>query len=81
MLLNFFKYTQPLAAMAIEKINVPTLIIFSKGDIFIPQEYLRELSERKENIELVSLDTNLHNPLLDEEYSQKTMKLIKKHIL
>ena len=78
---KFFKYTQPLAAMAVEKINVPILIIFSKGDIFIPQEYLRELSARKDNIELVFLDTNLHNPLLDEEYSQKTMKLVKKHIL
>ena len=57
-----FKKTQPIASMAIEKINVPTLIIYPKADPFIPKDYLNDLADRKSNIEITTTDTNQHNP-------------------
>ncbi len=57
-----FKKTQPIASMAIEKINVPTLIIYSKADPFIPKDYLNNLADRKSNIEITTIDTDQHNP-------------------
>lgn len=75
-----FKKTQPIASMAIEKINVPTLIIYSKADPFIPKDYLNNLADRKSNIEIATIDTDQHNPLTDKDSQAKTMHLIKKHI-
>lgn len=76
-----FNKTQQLAKVAIEKINVPTLIIYSKDDAFIPKEYLQDLSERKDNITLATIDTKMNNPLTHKPYREKTLKLIKRHII
>ena len=75
-----FKKTQPIASVIIERINVPTLIIYSKDDPFIPKDYLNDLADRKDNIELSIIDTNEHNPLLNEDSKSSVMRLIKKHI-
>ena len=75
-----FKKTQPIASAIIERINVPTLIIYSKDDPFIPKDYLNDLADRKDNIELSIIDTNEHNPLLNEDSKSSVMRLIKKQI-
>ena len=72
-----FKRTKPLATLAIERINIPTLIIYSKDDDFIPKEYLNSLSKRKDNIEIKRISAKLHNPLSSKDHKQKTIKLIK----
>ena len=75
--LIIFKRTKPYATLAIERINVPVLIIYSKDDELIPKEYLKNLSKRKDNIKLFSLNSKLHNPLASKDHGPKTMKLIK----
>lgn len=75
-----FQKTKPLATAAIEKIQVPTLIIYSKDDLFIPKEYLNGLSDRKDNIKIATLNTKFHNPLVNGRNKSKTMRLIQKHI-
>ena len=74
-----FKKTQPIASIAIEKLNIPTLIIYSKADPFIPKDYLNNLANRKSNIEIATIDTDQHNPLINKDSKSKTMCLIKKH--
>lgn len=76
-----FQKTKLLAATAIEKIKVPTLIIYSKDDLFIPQDYLNDLANRKDNIKLATLNTKFHNPLVNGRNKSKTMRLIQKHII
>ena len=75
-----FNRTKPLATLSIEKINVPVLIIYAKDDLFIPQEYIHNLANRKDNIELKIINSKLHNPLTSQDHKQKTIKLIKKFI-
>lgn len=75
-----FNRTKPWATLAIERVNVPVLIIYSKDDIFIPQEYLGHLADRKDNIEIEVIDSKLHNPLTSIEHGSKTMSLIKKYL-
>lgn len=72
--------TQGLAKVAIEKINVPILIIYPKDDAYIPKTYLNKLSERKDNIKIATIDTKMHNPLTTNKVNQKTIRLIKKHL-
>ena len=72
--------TQSLAKIAIEKINVPTLIIYSKDDAFIAKEYLDDLAQRKNNIQIATVQTKMHNPLKNKNEKEKVMRLIKKHI-
>ena len=76
-----FQKTKLLAATAIEKIKVPTLIIYSKDDLFIPQDYLNDLANRKDNLKLATLNTKFHNPLVNGRNKSKTMRLIQKHII
>lgn len=72
--------TQSLAKIAIEKVNVPTLIIYSKDDAFIAKEYLNDLAKRKNNIEIKTVKTKMHNPLKSKSEKEKVMHLIKKHL-
>lgn len=78
--LILFNRTKPWATLAIERINVPTLIIYSKDDTFIPKEYLQNLASRKDNIEIEIINSKLHNPLTGIDHRQKTMSLIKSHL-
>ena len=75
-----FNRTKPLATLAIEKVKVPTLIIYSKDDTFIPKEYLHHLASRKDNIEIAEINSKLHNPLSSIDHKQKTINLIKSHL-
>ncbi len=67
-----------------KKIN--TLIIYSKGDIFVSREILHQMGEYG-NILLFEADTNSHNPLLedtgaiDEIYSKITAQDLTKVFL
>ena len=78
--LIIFNKTQHLAKVAIEKVNIPTLIIYSKDDSFIPKEYLQDLSARKDNITLKTVDTKMNNPLRHNASRTKTLKIIKNYI-
>lgn len=78
--LLLFRKTKLLATAAIEKVDVPTLIIYSKDDAFIPKEYLNDLAERKDNIQVATIPTKYHNPLINGKYKTRTMRLIKKNI-
>ena len=69
-----------MAKIAIEKIQIPTLIIYSKDDSFIPKDYLKDLADRKENIKIATINTKFHNPLVNGRNKSKTMHLIQKHI-
>lgn len=72
-----FNRTKPWATLAIEKIDIPVLIIYSKDDTFIPKEYLEDLAKRKDNIEIETINSKLHNPLTSQNHKNKTIKLIK----
>ena len=78
--LIIFKKTKPMAKIAIEKIQIPTLIIYSKDDSFIPKDYLKDLADRKENIKIATINTKFHNPLVNGRNKSKTIHLIQKHI-
>ncbi len=78
--LLLFKKTKLLASIAIEKVNVPTLIIYPKDDNFIPKTYLNDLVNRKDNIKLQTVPTKYHNPLVKGNCKTKTMRLIKNQI-
>lgn len=75
-----FNKTKPYATLAIERVNIPTLIIYSKDDIFIPQNYLNHLADRKDNIDIEVINSKLHNPLTSVDHSEHTMTLIKKFL-
>ena len=75
-----FNRTKPWSTLAIERINVPILIIYSKDDIFIPKEYWHNLANRKNNIEIEEINSKLHNPLSSIDHKQKTINLIKSHL-
>ena len=49
----------------------------SKDDTFIPKEYLEDLAKRKDNIEIETINSKLHNPLTSLDHKNKTIKLIK----
>lgn len=72
-----FNRTKPWATLAIEKVDIPVLIIYSKDDTFIPKEYLEDLAKRKDNIEIETINSKLHNPLTSLDHKNKTIKLIK----
>ena len=72
--------TQALAKIAIEKIDVPTLIIYSKDDAFIAKDYLNDLAQRKDNIKIATVQTKIHNPLKSKNEKEKVIRLIKKHV-
>lgn len=72
-----FNRTKPWATLAIEKVDIPVLIIYSKDDTFIPKEYLENLAKRKDNIEIETINSKLHNPLTSLDHKNKTIKLIK----
>lgn len=73
-----FNRTKPWATLAIEKVDIPVLIIYSKDDTFIPKEYLENLAKRKDNVEIETINSKLHNPLTSLDHKNKTIKLIKK---
>lgn len=75
-----FNRTKPWATLALERVNVPILIIYSKDDIFIPKEYLHRLANRKDNVEIEIINSKLHNPLTSIDHGSKTMSLIKNHL-
>lgn len=75
-----FNKTKPYATLAIERVNIPTQIIYSKDDIFIPQNYLNRLTDRKDNIDIEVINSKLHNPLTSVDHSEHTMTLIKKFL-
>ena len=72
-----FNRTKPWATLAIEKVDIPVLIIYSKDDTFIPKEYLENLAKRKDNVEIETINSKLHNPLTSLDHKNKTIKLIK----
>lgn len=72
-----FNRTKPWATLAIEKVEIPVLIIYSKDDTFIPKEYLENLAKRKDNVEIETINSKLHNPLTSLDHKNKTIKLIK----
>ena len=78
--LIIFNQTKPWTTLAIERINIPVLIIFAKDDNVIPKEYLNHLSKRKDNIEVKAIDSKLHNPLTSKSHGQKTLNLIKNYL-
>ena len=78
--LVIFNRTKPYATLAIERISIPTLIIYSKDDIFIPKDYLNSLASRKDNVEIEEIDSKLHNPLTSKDHGQKTLSLIKDYL-
>ena len=78
--LIIFNKTKPLATTAIEKIDGPTLIIYSQDDNFIPKAYLQNLAERKDNIDVATIPTKYHNPLLRGKEESNPMKLIKNQL-
>lgn len=78
--LIIFNQTKPWTTLAIERINIPVLIIYAKDDNVIPKEYLNHLSKRKDNIKVEAIDSKLHNPLTSRDHGQKTLNLIKKYL-
>lgn len=76
-LIIVFNRTKPWATLAIEKVDIPVLIIYSKDDTFIPKEYLENLAKRKDNVEIETINSKLHNPLTSLDHKNKTIKLIK----
>ena len=72
-----FNRTKPWATLAIERVDIPVLIIYSKDDTFIPKEYLENLAKRKDNVGIETINSKLHNPLTSQDHKNKTIKLIK----
>jgi len=50
-----------------------TLIVYSKGDRYVSQKYIKELTN-KSNITAVSIDSSYHNPLLNNKESIEKIK-------
>ena len=75
-----FNRTNSWATLAIERINIPILIIYSKDDTFIPKEYLHDLNNRKPNVKIKTIDSKLHNPLTSSVHKQQTINIIKNYL-
>ena len=72
-----FNKTKSYTNLAIEKIKIPILIVYSKNDVYVPKEYLNDLASKKDNIIIKEIDSSSRNLLVPKE---KTLRLIKPYL-
>ncbi len=72
-----FNKTKSYTNLAIEKIKIPILIVYSKNDVYVPKEYLNDLASKKDNIIIKDIDSSSRNLLVPKE---KTLRLIKPYL-
>lgn len=53
--------------------NIQTLLLYSKGDIFVSQEFIHDLATR-DNVSECGIDSGLHNPILGDGSVTKKIK-------